>query len=121
MTKDCIYIKIYNNLGIKTNNLKVKLIDKYNKIAFKGITDNFGRVKIPICDNDIYRLIIYSNLSILKIPLIAKKNKVYCINIINNIANNRKYLVTFMLIDKYNPNIKIEGGNMILWQGTQFQ
>lgn len=47
MTKDCIYIKIYNNLGIKTNNLKVKLIDKYNKIAFKGITDNFGRVKIP--------------------------------------------------------------------------
>ena len=108
MTKACIYIKICNNLGIKTNNLKVKLIDKYNKITFKGITDNLGRVKIPICDNDIYRLIIYSNLSILKIPLIAKKNKVYCINII-------------MLIDKYNPNIKIEGGKMILWQDTQFQ
>lgn len=121
MINDYIYIKLYSNVNINSSNLKVKLINKCDKIVFSGKTDRFGKIKIPICDNEVYKLIVYYNLAILKIPLIAKKNKVYCINIINNIANNRKYLVTFMLIDKYNPNIKIEGGKMILWQGTQFQ
>ena len=40
-----------------------------------------------------------------------------------NIDNNkeRKHLVTIMLMDKNYPNIKIEGGKMILWQDIQFQ
>ena len=42
---------------------------------------------------------------------------------IENIDNNkeRKHLVTIMLMDKNYPNIKIEGGKMILWQDIQFQ
>ena len=119
--EDYIALKLCSNLGFGFSNLKVYLKNSCNEVVFEGVTDGFGFVKLPICDGKVYKLVIYSNVSILKIPLIAKKNKVYCINIINNIANNRKYLVTFMLIDKYNPNIKIEGGKMILWQDTQFQ
>ena len=69
----------------------------------------------------LYKLIVYSNLSITKIPLIAKKNRVYCINIGGNNLNNRKHLVTIILMDKYNPNIKIKGGEMIIWQDIQSQ
>ena len=117
MKKDYIYIKLYGNFSISPSNLKIKLINKCNKIVFDGKTDNFGKVKIPVCDNMVYKLIIYSNLSIVRIPLIAKKNEVYCINISGN--KEKKHLITVMLMDKYNPNIKIEGGTIILCQDIQ--
>ena len=119
MKNDYIYIKLCGNESIKSNNIKVKLKNKCNKIVFEGMTDNFGKIKIPICDNEVYRLIIYSNLSIIKIPLIARKNKLYCINISDN--KRKEHFVTFLLKDKYYPNIKIEGGKMILWQDIQSQ
>ena len=121
MTSDYIYIKFCSNESISLGNLKLKLKNKCNEIVFEGITDNFGKVKIPICNNEVYKLIVYSNLSITKIPLIAKKNRVYCINIGGNNLNNRKHLVTIILMDKYNPNIKIKGGEMIIWQDIQSQ
>ena len=119
MTKDYIYIKLCSNDSLNLSNLKVKLINKCNKIVFDGITDNFGRVKLPICDNEVYKLVIYSNLSIVKISLIARKDNVYCINVSNN--KSKEHLVTVLLKDKYYPNIKIEGGKMILWQDIQSQ
>ena len=73
----------------------------------------------PICNNEVYKLIVYSNLSIMKIPLIARKNKFYFINIGN--YKRKDHLVTVLLMDKYYPNIKIEGGQMILWQDIQSQ
>ena len=120
MKKDYIYIKLCGNESIKSNNIKVKLKDKCNKIVFEGMTDNFGKIKIPICDNEVYKLIVYYNLAISKIPLIAKKDEVYCININNN-QNKGKHLITIRLMDKYNPNIKIKGGEMIIWQDIQSQ
>ena len=119
MKKDYIYIRLYGNLSISSSNLKVKLVNKCNEIVFDGTTNFFGKVKIPVCDNNVYKLIIYSNLLIMTIPLIAKTNEVYCINIGSNKV--KKHLVTVTLMDKYNPNIKIEGGKMILWQDTQYQ
>ncbi len=121
MTNDYIYIKLYSNDSMCLSNIKIKLKDKCNEIVFDGITDNFGKVKIPIpvCSNEVYKLVIYSTLSIVKIPLIARKNKIYCINISNN--KRKEHLVTVLLKDKYYPNIKIEGGQMILWQDIQFQ
>ena len=121
MINDCIYIKLCSNANINSSNLKVELINKCNKIVFSGKTDCFGKIKIPICNNEVYGLIIYAGLSIKKIPLIAKKNKIYCINISDNNSNNGKRLVTITLMDKYNPNIKIKGGKMIIWQDIQFQ
>lgn len=118
MINDYIYIKLYSNDNLSLSNLEVILKDKCNKIVFSGITDNFGKVKIPICDNEIYKLFIQTNLSIIKIPLIAKKNIVYCINIS---TETKEHLVTIMLMDKNYPNIKIERGKMILWQDIQFQ
>ena len=119
MISDYIYIKLCSNESMCLGNLKIKLKDKCNEIVFEGITDNFGKVKIPVCSNEVYKLVIYSNLSILKIPLIARKDKIYCINISNN--KRKEHLVTVLLKDKYYPNIKIEGGKMILWQDIQFQ
>ena len=119
MTSNYIYIKLCSNESICLNKLKIMVKDECNKIVFDGITDNFGKVKIPICNNKVYKLVIYSNLSIIKIPLIAKKNKIYCINISNN--KRKEHLVTVLLKDKYYPNIKIEGGKMILWQDIQSQ
>ena len=119
MTSDYIYIKFCSNESISLGNLKLKLKNKCNEIVFEGITDNFGKVKIPICNNEVYKLVIYSNLSIVKIPLIARKDNVYCINVSNN--KSKEHLVTILLKDKYYPNIKIEGGKMILWQDIQSQ
>lgn len=113
MKNDYIYIKLYNDKEVKLN---VKLKDKCNKVVFEGKTDNLGRIKIPICNNEPYNLIIYSNLTVIKVSLIAKKNRVYHINI-NNKSNGK--LITILLMDKNYPNIKIEGGKMTLWQDRQ--
>ena len=53
MTSDYIYIKLYND---KDMSLNVKLKDKCNKVVFEGKTDNLGRIKIPICNNELYNL-----------------------------------------------------------------
>ncbi len=119
MTNDYIYIKTCSNESMNLSNLKIKLKNKYNEVVFDGITDNFGKVKIPICNNEVYKLVIYSNLSIVKMPLIARKDKIYFINISNN--KRKENIVTLLLSDKYYPNIKIEGGKMILWQDIQSQ
>lgn len=119
MTKDYIYIKLCGGFSISPSNLKIKLINKYNKTVFAGKTDYFGKIRIPICNNEVYKLIIYSRLSVMKTSLIAKSNEFYRINVSDNKIN--KHLVTILLMDKYNPNIKIEGGKIILCQDIQFQ
>ncbi len=55
MKKDYIYIKICNDMNLC--GIKVILKDKCNKIVFNGITDKFGKVKIPICNNEVYKCI----------------------------------------------------------------
>lgn len=55
MKNDYIYIKLYNDKDVKLN---VKLKDKCNKVVFEDKTDNLGRIKIPICNNELYNLII---------------------------------------------------------------
>ena len=119
MAKEYIYVKLYNNNGLSSNDVRVKLKNKCNKIVFDGKTNYFGKIKIPVCNNKVYKLIVYYNLTKKVIPLIARANEVYCINISGN--KEKKHLITVMLMDKYNPNIKIEGGKMILWQDTQYQ
>ena len=121
MTKDYIYIKLCSNDNLSLSNLKVKITNKYNKIVFDGTTDDYGKLNVSIFDNEVYTLTVYSKFSIIKIPFIAQKKKVYYINISNNNLRCRKHLVTFMLTDKYNPNIKIKGGKMIIWQDIQSQ
>lgn len=119
MIKDYIYIKIYSQDNINLGNLKLELKDKCNNTIFKGVTDNFGRIKIPVCNNKLYKLIIYTNLMVIIVSLIARKGKTYCINIGN--SKKKEHLITVILMDKNYSDIKIEGGQMILWQDTQSQ
>lgn len=118
MAKEYIYVKLYNNNGLSSNNIRVKLKNKCNKIVFDGKTNYFGKIKIPVCNNKVYKLIVYYNLTKKVMPLIARANEVYCINIGSN--KNKKHLIAILLKDKNYPNIRIEGGMMTLCQDTQF-
>lgn len=116
--KDYIYIKIKFNNYLGCYRSKIIIKDRCNKTVFKGITDNYGNIEIPVCDNEIYQVYILSNIKTLIIPLLAIKNKTYQIDINNKIDNHP---ITLLLIDTNYPNIKIEGGKIVLWQGIQFQ
>ena len=117
MKKDFIYIRICD--GINLGRTKIILKDKCNKIVYEEIIVNLNNIKIPIYNNEVYKLIIISGLKILVIPLIAKEEK-YCININNNNLN-KNHLITILLEDANNINIKIKRGEILLWEDTLSQ
>ncbi len=117
MKKDFIYIRICN--GINLGRTKIILKNKCNKIVYEKTIDNLNNIKIPIYNNDIYKLFIISGLKILVIPLIAKRDEIYCININNNL--NKNHLITVLLEDANNSNIKIKRGEILLWEDIQSQ
>ena len=117
MKKDFIYIRICN--GINLGRTKIILKNKCNKIVYEKTIDNLNNIKIPIYNNDIYKLFIISGLKILVIPLIAKRDEIYCININNNL--NKNHLITVLLEDANNANIKIKRGEILLWEDTLSQ
>ena len=88
MKKDFIYIRICD--GMNLGRTKLILKDKFNKIVYEEIIVNLNNIKIPIYNNDVYKLFIISGLKIIVIPLIAKRDEIYCININNN-NFNKKY------------------------------
>ena len=117
MKKDFIYIRICD--GMNLGRTKLILKDKCNKIVYEEIIVNLNNVKIPIYNNDVYKLFIISGLKIIVIPLIAKRDEIYCININNNF--NKNHLITVLLEDANNSNIKIKRGEILLWEDTLFQ
>ena len=119
MKKDFIYIRICN--GINLGRTKLILKDKCNKIVYEEIIVNLNNVKIPIYNNDVYKLFIISGLKIIVIPLIAKRDEIYCININNNNNFNKNHLITVLLEDANNANIKIKRGEILLWEDTLSQ
>lgn len=117
MKKDFIYIRICD--GMNLSKTKIILKDKCNKIVYEEIIVNLNNIKIPIYNNDIYKLFIISGLKIIVIPLIAKRDEIYCININNNF--NKNHLITVLLEDANNSNIKIKRGEILLWEDTLSQ
>lgn len=87
------------------------LKDKKNKI-FEGYTDNYGKIKIPIINNKVYKLIIKTQNKILIIPILAKTNHKYCIPV--NI-NQKQNEITIYLKDYNYPEILITKGEVNLW------
>lgn len=117
MKKDFIYIRICN--GINLGRTKIILKNKCNKIVYEEIIDNLNNIKIPVYNNDVYKLFVISGLKIIVIPLIAKRDEIYCININNNF--NKNHLITVLLEDANNANIKIKRGEILLWEDTLSQ
>ena len=117
MKKDFIYIRICN--GINLGRTKIILKNKCNKIVYEEIIDNLNNIKIPVYNNDVYKLFVISGLKIIVIPLIAKRDEIYCININNNF--NKNHLITVLLEDANNTNIKIKRGEILLWEDIQSQ
>ena len=117
MKKDFIYIRICD--GMNLGRTKLILKDKCNKIVYEEIIVNLNNIKIPIYNNDVYKLFIISGLKIIVIPLIAKRDEIYCININNNF--NKNHLITVLLEDANNANIKIKRGEILLWEDTLSQ
>lgn len=87
------------------------LKSKKNKV-FEGFTDNYGKIKIPIINNNIYKLIIKIKNKILIVPIFAKKNNKYCIPV--NI-NQKQNEITIYLKDYNYPEILIKKGEIHLW------
>ena len=56
MKKDFIYIRICD--GMNLSKTKIILKDKCNKIVYEEIIVNLNNIKIPIYNNDIYKLFI---------------------------------------------------------------
>ena len=117
MKKDFIYIRICN--GINLGRTEIILKNKCNKIVYEEIIDNLNNIKIPVYNNDVYKLFVISGLKIIVIPLIAKRDEIYCININNNF--NKNHLITVLLEDANNANIKIKRGEILLWEDIQSQ
>lgn len=117
MKKDFIYIRICD--GMNLGRTKLILKDKCNKIVYEEIIVNLNNIKIPIYNNDVYKLFVISGLKIIVIPLIAKRDEIYCININNNF--NKNHLITVLLEDANNANIKIKRGEILLWEDTLSQ
>lgn len=117
MKKDFIYIRICN--GINLGRTKIILKNKCNKIVYEEIIDNLNNIKIPIYNKEVYKLFVISGLKIIVIPLIAKRDEIYCININNNF--NKNHLITVLLEDANNTNIKIKRGEILLWEDIQSQ
>ena len=123
-----------NNIDMVTGgeDLYKKNFDNYSAIYIGGgntykllrdIKENncFDKIKIPICNHEVYKLIVISKVNKCVVPLIAKKNETYFINIAGNNLNDRKQLITIRLMDANYPNIRIKGGKMIIWQDIQSQ
>ena len=119
MKKDFIYIRICD--GMNLSKTKIILKDKCNKVVFESFSEEIGKIRIPICDREVYKLIIISKANKFIVPLIAKKNETYCINIGSNNPNSKKHLITIWLMDANYPNIRIKGGEIIIWQDIQSQ
>ena len=81
MAKEYIYVKLYNNNGLSSNDVRVKLKNKCNKIVFDGKTNYFGKIKIPVCNNKVYKLIVYENFisGLLFNQVIMRNKKIYFI------------------------------------------
>ena len=119
MQKDYIYIKLCD--GINIPKAKLILKNKCNIVVFESSLEEIGKIRIPICDREVYKLIIISKTNKFIVPLIAKKNETYCINIGSNNPNSKKHLITIRLMDANYPNIRIKGGEIIIWQDIQSQ
>ena len=119
MQKDYIYINLCGSINMPNSKLLLK--DKCNKVVSEFFLEKIGKIRIPICDRKVYKLIIISKSNKFIVPLIAKKNETYCINIGSNNPNSKKHLITIRLMDANYPNIRIKGGEMIIWQDIQSQ
>ena len=115
MDKDYIYVKLMSSNNVCINKIQFVLKDVYNNIVFNGITDNYGGIELPINNKNIYKLLIYSGVGLIQIPIYALKNARYCI-CINEEKNNKKKNNKMLLFDSNYPEIQIKKGEIILWQ-----
>lgn len=56
MERNCIYIKVCN--GMKLCRTKIIMKNKCDEVVFEGVTDDFGKVCVSICNNTIYKLYV---------------------------------------------------------------
>lgn len=117
-----VYDILYIIMGwIMENYINVKIIGygktfiilkEKNKKIFEGYTNNYGKIKIPIINNNIYKLIIKMKNNILIVPIYAKKGYKYCIPI--NVYKKENDITVYLKDYNY-PEILITKGEVNLW------
>ena len=109
-------------IGVGYDNLYQAIVEIYNskqKLIYKGKTYN-GSIKICLKTNDYYCIKAYFlNEYIDTIIYVNNYKNDYILifdHSIININNRETNTVTFLLTDSYYKNLKIEKGELIIWQ-----
>jgi len=104
-------------IGVGYNNLYqafVKIYDEDNNLIYKGYSYN-GEIKIILDMNKAYRIEAFFYGEIIKTSFYVDNTKIFNF-IFNHMIYKPNRTITFLLTDFYYENLKIEKGEMILWQ-----
>ena len=113
MVKINFYGLGYNNI----NQAFVTIYDEYNNVVFEGKTHN-NHILVNLCRNNVYKLIACSLGEEINTYFYVNSDN-YCFRFNYNMIdtnNKESNLVTFILTDYFYDNLKIERGEIILWQ-----
>ncbi len=116
MNNEHVYIKLVSNEGLCNNKVDVVLKDNCNNIIFRKVVSIYEKIKLPVFNRKVYKLLICSGNGLIQIPLYALNNQTYYICIDRKNFNNLKHRISVLLFDSSYPEIKIREGEMILWQ-----
>ncbi len=108
--------KGFININLSSNclgNTTVCLRNKCNKVVYKDKV-NLGKVKLPICNKNIYKLEVCSLGRRITIPIYAVKGKSYNINL--DTIENKSKLKKILIKDSNYNLVNIKEGEITIWQ-----
>ena len=92
----------------------MKIYDDCNNLIYEGYSYD-GEIKLLLEYGKVYRLESFFLNEIVNNFLLITNENIY-IFVLNNIIYNPKNTVTFYLTDFYYKGLKIEKGELLLWQ-----
>ena len=98
----------YNNI----NQALVYIYDINNNLIYEKETFN-SELYVCLNENTVYKIVAKSNNEILNTYFYVNNNDIYVFSFKSSIYGRT---ITFLLTDYYYSNLKIERGEIILWQ-----
>ena len=92
----------------------VKVYDQDNNIIYSGYTYD-GEISLLVTINNIYRVEAFFYKEVINTSIYICNLNTYCF-IFNHAKYKKNNTITFLLTDYYYKNLKIEKGEILLWQ-----
>lgn len=93
----------------------ILIYDINNNLIMSKKTYN-GVIEVKLKRNNLYKLVIQAPNEIKEKNIYIGKNNCYCFFLKSNLININNQTITFQLTDYFYDNLKIERGEIILWQ-----